>query len=83
MSNRPHKLVVYKDHRGELRWRMIARNGKITQAASEGFKQYRGVRRNLATILKASGCRIPAAWPRLAKAITCTWSGRRLSVMVS
>ena len=29
---------IYKDKRGEFRWRRTARNGEITGAASESYK---------------------------------------------
>ena len=36
--NKPDKLEFYVDASGEHRWRLIAANGKIRAAASEGFK---------------------------------------------
>lgn len=33
-----YTLDIYKDKRGEFRWRRTAANGKIVGAASEGYK---------------------------------------------
>ena len=32
------KLELYKDKKGEWRWRKIASNGEIVGASSEGYK---------------------------------------------
>jgi uncharacterized protein YegP (UPF0339 family) len=33
-----YKLDVFKDKRGEFRWRRVASNGEIVGASSEGYK---------------------------------------------
>lgn len=37
MAGENDKFEVYKDKRGEFRWRRIASNGKIVGASSEGY----------------------------------------------
>lgn len=32
---------VYKDKRGEFRWRVVAENGRIVGVSSEGYKNRR------------------------------------------
>jgi len=32
------KFVLYRDKRGEFRWRLVAANGKIVATSSEGYK---------------------------------------------
>ena len=32
------KLEVYKDKKGEWRWKVKAANGKIVEASTEGYK---------------------------------------------
>lgn len=44
------KLSIYKT-RGEWRWRITARNGKIVAASSESFKRKAGAERNLNSTL--------------------------------
>lgn len=39
------KLDIYKDSRGEWRWRLRARNGKIVADSGEGYKTTAGVRK--------------------------------------
>lgn len=43
LSSKKEKLamrfVIYKDQRGEWRWRLRARNGKIIADSAEGYKQ--------------------------------------------
>ncbi|MFH1897056.1 MAG: DUF1508 domain-containing protein [Candidatus Desantisbacteria bacterium] len=34
-----YKLQIYKDKKKELRWRLIARNGKIVCDSGEGYKK--------------------------------------------
>ena len=40
-------IEVYKDKRGEWRWRAKARNGKIIADGAEGYKSKRNVLRAL------------------------------------
>ncbi|MDG3004471.1 YegP family protein [Paludisphaera mucosa] len=35
------KFVLYRDKRGEYRWRLVASNGKIIATSSEGYKDKR------------------------------------------
>lgn len=42
MKHKPaksHKVEVYKDARGEFRWRRIAPNGQIVAVSGEGYKR--------------------------------------------
>jgi uncharacterized protein YegP (UPF0339 family) len=34
----PDKTEIYKDEKGEWRWRIIAANGVVVGASSEGYK---------------------------------------------
>lgn len=36
-------LQIYRDSRGEYRWRVTARNGRILADSSEGYKTKAGV----------------------------------------
>lgn len=38
MSNSQDRWEVYKDKRGEFRWRRVARNGKIVGKSTESYK---------------------------------------------
>jgi uncharacterized protein YegP (UPF0339 family) len=33
------KIVLYKDKKGEYRWRLVARNGRIIADSAESYKQ--------------------------------------------
>jgi uncharacterized protein YegP (UPF0339 family) len=33
------KFVVFKDARGEYRWKLVARNGRSVAVSGEGFKR--------------------------------------------
>lgn len=54
MAARPRTLEVFKDRRGEWRWRLVAGNGEI-QAQSEGYSRRwsatRGARRAVPGVL--------------------------------
>ncbi len=41
------KLEVYKDKRGEWRWRVKTRNGKLVAEGGEGYKNKKSMVRNL------------------------------------
>ncbi len=43
MSNQPE---YYQDHEGKWRWRIIAANHKVTDAASEGFASKQKAKEN-------------------------------------
>ena len=47
MAGEKDKLEVYKDKRGEYRWRRTASNGKIVGAASEGYKSKKDCEANM------------------------------------
>jgi uncharacterized protein YegP (UPF0339 family) len=80
---KPYRLTITKDKRGDLRWRIDARNGKCIQASSEGFKRYRSCARNLAPVLALHQLPAPPAWPRLAKRITGTWRAGKFAFAVT
>lgn len=47
MAGKNDKLEVYKDKRGEFRWRRIAPNGKIVGSSSEGYKSKKDCEANM------------------------------------
>lgn len=47
------KTDFYTDANGEWRWRVVAENGEIVGASSEGFSDKRGARRNLSALARA------------------------------
>lgn len=38
-------IEVYKDHKGEHRWRLVARNGRIIADGAEGYTRKAGAQR--------------------------------------
>ena len=47
------KLEIYKANRSQdWRWRVVARNGRIVAASSEGFVTRYGAKRNLKATLR-------------------------------
>lgn len=52
-SKRKNKAEIYKDKKGEFRWRLLGLNGKIIDAATEGFKKRSSCVNNLNKIAKA------------------------------
>lgn len=36
---KPSKVVIYKDRKGEWRWRFVAPNGRIVADSGEGYKR--------------------------------------------
>lgn len=46
MNNREATFEVYEDNSGEWRWRVVATNGEIIGASSEGFANKGGAHRN-------------------------------------
>lgn len=46
------KFEIYKDVKGEWRWRLKARNGKIIAVSGEGYKRKRSVDDTINTIRK-------------------------------
>ena len=47
MAGENDKFEVYKDKRGEFRWRRIASNGKIVGASSEGYSKKADCEKNM------------------------------------
>lgn len=39
MSKRTARLFVYRDRKGEWRWRLKSANGKIVACSGEGYKR--------------------------------------------
>ena len=33
------KIVIFKDKKGEWRWKMVAKNGRTVATSGEGYKQ--------------------------------------------
>lgn len=52
-TTRKNKAEIYKDRKGEFRWRLLAFNGKIIDAATEGFKTRASCVGNLKKIAQA------------------------------
>ena len=46
MSTPTQELTFYEDNGGEHRWRLVAANGEVTGASSEGFASEPGARDN-------------------------------------
>lgn len=46
------KFELYKDKRGEFRWRLKARNGEIIAVAEEGFSTKDSCMRSIETVRK-------------------------------
>lgn len=46
-------VTLYKDKAGECRWKLIAKNGKIIDASTEGFKTKWGCLNNLHLVKEA------------------------------
>lgn len=46
-------LTIYKGVDGDWRWRLVASNGRIIAASSEGYRRRRAARDNLAAIRRA------------------------------
>jgi len=46
------KIRIYKDKRGEWRWRMVARNGRIVADSGEGYTTKRGAVRAAWTVVE-------------------------------
>ena len=44
------KLIYFKDSKGEWRWHIKARNGRIMADSGEGYKTRRGVLKAIGTI---------------------------------
>jgi uncharacterized protein YegP (UPF0339 family) len=81
MLKRPHRLKIHKDRRGDFRWRLEARNGACILSSSEGYKQYRGLLRNLRLVVAPLGLPIPDEWPRGATSLNGTWKCTKRSGM--
>ena len=47
MAGESDKFEVYKDKRGEFRWRRTASNGNIVGASSEGYKSKKDAEANM------------------------------------
>jgi uncharacterized protein YegP (UPF0339 family) len=45
-------LVIYRDRKKELRWRLKTRNGRIVAEGGEGYKREAGLKRGLAAVQK-------------------------------
>jgi len=40
-------LTIYKDRAGDLRWRIVGKNGKKIDAATEGYRTRRALRHGM------------------------------------
>lgn len=49
------KVIIYYDHKKELRWRMESSTGRILADSGEGYKRRSGIIKNLALVF--------GAWP--------------------
>lgn len=50
MSKANMKFYIYKDARGEHRWKLKSRTGRIVADSSEGYKTKQGVKRAITSI---------------------------------
>ncbi len=41
------KLEIYKDLRGKWRWKLIARNGKVIGASTQGYRHKADCEKNI------------------------------------
>lgn len=57
MAKHTHRLEIFKDRKGEWRWRLRSRNGNITSGPQEGY-----ARRGAAT---RAAMAQPFDWPRV------------------
>jgi uncharacterized protein YegP (UPF0339 family) len=48
------KITIYKDKKKELRWRMIAKNGRILADSGEGYKRISALKHSLNVIYRTS-----------------------------
>lgn len=57
-------IDIYRDTRGEWRWRLQAANGRIIADSGEGYRDRRGVMRAIEALRRAAAwavCREPVA----------------------
>jgi len=45
------QVVIYKDRKGEWRWRAIARNGRIIADCGEGYKRKAGAAKGFEALI--------------------------------
>lgn len=43
-------LTIYRDDAGDWRWRLVAKNGKVSGASTEGYRRRRSVEANLRAV---------------------------------
>ena len=46
------KFQIYKDKKGEWRWRLVARNGRIVADSAEGYKTKWGAWKAVKTVIE-------------------------------
>lgn len=49
------RFVIYSDKRGEWRWRLVARNGRIVADSGEGYASLRGCRGAVSLVAENAG----------------------------
>lgn len=47
------KFNIYKDKRGEFRWRLVTANGQIIAASGEGYKRKADCLSGIRTVIEA------------------------------
>jgi len=47
------KIVIYRDVKGEWRWKLVARNGRTVANGGEGYKRKSGILKTLNAIAAA------------------------------
>jgi len=52
-------LVIYRDRAGDLRWKVLAKNGRKIANGSEGYKTKRSLKRGLDIASMVLGCADP------------------------
>jgi uncharacterized protein YegP (UPF0339 family) len=48
-------FLIYQDHQGQYRWRLVSRNGRLVADSGEGFATQASVRRSIARIRAEAG----------------------------
>jgi uncharacterized protein YegP (UPF0339 family) len=55
------KLEIYKDSKGEYRWRLKARNRRVIAASGEGYKRKAALEKSFGLVKDIIG-RVPVEW---------------------
>ena len=50
----PAKFVLYKDARGEFRWKLVASNGETIVDSAEGYKQKDSAKKGITSVKRSA-----------------------------